>query len=82
MTDKETLQKAIEIAMDNGYRLQYYKSIKFSDDITESPTEEYNHVSHSIIFSHDFAKAFLEVLTQKTQVSIAIGLYHEKEGLK
>jgi hypothetical protein len=63
MTDKEVLQKAIEMAIENGYD----KELKFVADFKENnpfvivfrldretdPTD-----LNTVIFSHDFAKAF------------------------
>lgn len=67
MTDKEVLQKAIEIAIGNGYRVQYYKSFVFSDEIGQNPNyEKYeNRVDLSMVFSHDFAKAFFSEFIEK-----------------
>jgi len=62
MTDKEILQKAIEIAIDNGY--------DWSEDSLLDPKYEVREgrihgkitscivLANDIIFSHDFAKAF------------------------
>ena len=61
MEDKEILQKAIEIAIENGMKIVYYnKSFVFSDEIGQNSNyEEYeNRIDLSIVFSHEFAKAF------------------------
>lgn len=55
MKDKEVLQKAIEIAIDNGWS----QGFNFKEDLRY----EYNPISLEcqvkiIVFSHDFAKAF------------------------
>jgi hypothetical protein len=68
MTDKEIVQKAIEKAGHNKYRLVYEKGfyildfkemrVYFSNDVGVGKVEEVNYHLYEIIFSHDFAKAF------------------------
>jgi hypothetical protein len=68
MEDKEVLQKAIEIAIENGMKIVYYnKSFVFSDEIGQNSNyEEYeNRIDLSIVFSHDFAKAFFKNIKPK-----------------
>jgi len=49
MTDKEILQKAIEKAEKNGYMYHIYGYVNY---------KEKDKWYYTIIFSHDFAKAF------------------------
>lgn len=62
MTDKEVLQKAIEIAIENGYLKGYigdWNILPRSDGSLQF--ENFGTITQSIervIFSHDFAKAF------------------------
>jgi hypothetical protein len=55
MKDKEVLQKAIEIAIENGYdKLKNLEMIMTMDKYLDIAVNE----PHALIFSHDFAKAF------------------------
>ena len=64
MTDKEILQKAIEIAMENGMSRHYNWMLSvlkdWLGDIKNGSIGSYENEFHinEIIFSHDFAKAF------------------------
>jgi len=53
MTDKEILQKAIEKAEKNGYKLFSFQFVNSKEYILLQ-----NNMYYAIIFSHDFAKAF------------------------
>ena len=57
MTDKEVLQKAIEIAIENGWVLRpYLKPRVPSIEVIDSMIKTKRYMVD--VFSHDFAKAF------------------------
>lgn len=63
MTDQEILQKAIEKALENGYRPKQFIDLGWYVDvdlkIVYSDDDPEDIISYQeIIFSHDFAKAF------------------------
>ena len=67
MTDKEVLQKAIEIAIENGLKtkdVNYYTfnrmvgDVMFDDVRKDSWAMLDTYDCYNLLFSHDFAKAF------------------------
>jgi hypothetical protein len=74
MTDKEVLQKAIEIAIDNGLKtkdVNYYTfnrmvgDVMFDDVRKDSWAMLDTYDCYNLLFSHDFAKAFFTGLKPK-----------------
>ena len=61
MSDKQILKKAIEKAIKNGWKFRCEFYGKRLVELTNDPTEGYLHTFWSIIFRHDFAKAFWEL---------------------
>ena len=58
MTNEQILKKAIEKAVKNGWEGELPVGLKYLLEITVSGGIIVGHVYDTIIFSHDFAKAF------------------------
>ena len=78
MTNEQILKKAIEKAVENGYRSCIYISKGYwkYDAWYESMLEENKYFQ--IIFSHDFAKAFwgLDFTKEGTYFEVKPWMYH------
>lgn len=59
MTDKEVLQKAIEVAIENGYEHPFITANNWSiDEDSDGLFIDCGLPVYQLIFSHDFAEAF------------------------